>query len=246
MSTGAVSTGAGSTDVGERSSSTPKRSGRAASTSARIRERRVPDREANVAGTFVDRRRRRRDAAGAAFQSSDRRRGVTSVEAACRAAAFGVLRAIPHGIAGSRTASARGFTNFHEHRDGRDGAGGQNVGRDATGADGDEIFPGALTSVASKHSKRFTAGFEHSTGARVRVIHIRIDLKLIFKLGLMVFFLSKRACWLAPVIVAASCTFNRRARQPRSRSGSPVTKISVDRAMGTRTATEETRRERER
>ena len=119
MSTGAVSTGAGSTDVGR---TEPSSAAKAPAAGDADGERRYDRERPNV---LIERGERRgnvrrldadvvADAADAAFQSSDRRRGVASVErvrqAAYHLAALSALS--PTGSPGPDRLRSRGLRIF--------------------------------------------------------------------------------------------------------------------------------------
>ena len=108
-------------------------------------------------------------------------------------AAFSALS--PTGSPGPGPPPLAGFTNFLNTATGATGAGGQNAGRDATGADERRGFfqPQRRDVGVQNMRDGLPPDLNIPPGARVRVIHIRIDVKLIFKLGLMLFFLSQDA-----------------------------------------------------
>ena len=200
MSTGAVSTGAGSTDVG-RTEPSSALAARAPATPTNARDPGTPNvfgsREANVAGTFVD-------STPTSLPTPPTPRFNQAIDVAAspllnatyRAAYHAAFSALsPTGSPGPGPPPLAGFTNFLNTATGATGAGGQNAGRDATGADeGRGFFPAPRRDVGVQNIRNgLPPDLNIPPGARVRVIHIRIDLKLIFKLGLMVFFLSQDA-----------------------------------------------------
>ena len=172
MSTGAVSTGAGSTDVGR----TEPSSALAA---------RAPATPTSLLTPPTPRFNQAIDVAASPLLNATYR--------AAYHAAFSALS--PTGSPGPGPPPLAGFTNFLNTATGATGAGGQNAGRDATGADeGRGFFPAPRRDVGVQNIRNgLPPDLNIPPGARVRVIHIRIDLKLIFKLGLMVFFLSQDA-----------------------------------------------------
>ena len=200
MSTGAVSTGAGSTEVG-RTEPSSALAARAPATPTNARDPGTPNvfgsREANVAGTFVDSTPTSSPTPPTPrFNQAIDVAASPLVNATYRAAYHAAFSALsPTGSPGPGPPPLAGFTNFLNTATGATGAGGQNAGRDATGADeGRGFFPARRRDVGVQNIRNgLPPDLNIPPGARVRVIHIRIDLKLIFKLGLMVFFLSQDA-----------------------------------------------------
>jgi len=202
MSSSSVTpTGVGS-DVGRTEpSSTP--AGRAPPTPTNARDPGTPrvfgSRETNGAGSFVEsmptsspttttptpRFNQAMDVAASPL--------LNATYTAAYHAAFSALS--PTGSPGPGPPPLAGFTNFLNIAAGATGAGGQNAGRDATGADERRGFfqPQRRDVGVQNMRDGLPPDLNIPPGARVRVIHIHIDLKLIFKLGLMLFFLSQDA-----------------------------------------------------
>lgn len=200
----ATSTGVGS-DVGRTEpSSTP--AGRAPPTPTNARDPGTPrvfgSREMNGAGTFVESMPTSSSPTPTPPTPTPRFNQAMDVAAspllnatytAAYHAAFSALS--PTGSPGPGPPPLAGFTNFLNTATGATGAGGQNAGRDATGADERRGFfqPQRRDVGVQNMRDDLPPDLNIPPGARVRVIHIRIDLKLIFKLGLMLFFLSQNA-----------------------------------------------------